>query len=233
MITPMQNRMSLINFDAGIDLAVFKDLLKSEMTWLFKDGLPKQVLFIPDAYDGAYYNSYIQKVVQIFASFKVGVNLISDGVPAELIKNSACIVVGGGSLEHLLLGVNGYKNALKSALASGKPYLGWNEGAVLPCPYYVAPAILPLTPTGLGATVAQTYTHFVDNDLNRLEIKNFLVNHKNGVPPVTDVVCFSDHPGGSGIRLEDDIIALSYGGGSTGGLNIRFALGNQNQLITI
>jgi hypothetical protein len=233
MNTAMQNRMSLINFDSGIDLPVYKDLLKSEMMWLFKELLPKQVLFIPDAYNGAYYNSYIQKVIQIFAAFKVGIKLISDGIPEELIKSSEGIVVGGGSLEHLLLGVNGYKSTLKSVLASGKPCLGWNEGAVLPCPYYVVPAVLPITPACLGGAATQTYTHYIDSDLNRMEIKNFLVNHKNSVPPVKDVVCFSDHPGGSGIRLEDDIIALSFEGGSGGNPNLRFALGNQNQLITV
>jgi hypothetical protein len=233
MIIAMRNRMSLINFDAGTDLTVYTDLLNTEMTWLFRKKLPAQVLFIPDAYEGVYYNSYLQKVIQIFSSFNVGIKLISDGNPADLIKNSVGIVAGGGSLQKLLEGVNNYKTTLKAALASGKPYLGWNEGAVLPCPYYVVPAVLPLTPTSLGATLTQTYTHFVDTDLNRLEIKNFLVNHKNATPQVNDVVCFVDHPGGSGIRLEDDIIALSYEGGSPGNPNPRFALGNVNQLITL
>jgi hypothetical protein len=233
MIIAMRNRMSLINFDAGTDLTVYTDLLCTEMTWLFRKKLPAQVLFIPDAYDGAFYNSYVQKVIQIFSSFGVGVKLISEGKPADLIKNSVCIVAGGGNLQKLLEGVNNYKNFLKEALASGKPYLGWNEGAVLPCPYYVVPAVMPLTPACLGGTLTQTYTHYLDSDINRLEIKNFLVNHKNDVTPVGQVVCFADHPGGSGIRLEDDIIALSYEGGSSGNPNLRFALGNVNQLITL
>jgi hypothetical protein len=233
MINTMRNRMSLFNFSVSSDVNVFGGFIQSEMMWLFKNVLPKEVLFIPDAYNGVYYNSYIQEVIQIFSSFKVGVKLISDGNPAELIKNSQGIVVGGGSLEQLLAGVNRYKNYLKEALATGKPFLGWNEGAVFPCPYYVVPAVLPVTPSCLGATSTQTYTHFVDSDLNRLEIKNFLVNHKNDVPSVKDVICFSDHPGGSGIRLEDDIIALSYGGGPGSGPNIRFALGSSNELITI
>lgn len=233
MINTMRNRMSLFNFSVSTGVSVFKELIQSEMLWLFKNVLPKEVLFIPDAYVGLYYNSYLQEVKGIFSSFNVGMSLISDGNPAKLITNAQCIIAGGGSLEQLLEGVNSYKNYLKDALASGKPYLGWNEGAVLPCPYYVVPAVLPMTPSCLGATPVQTYTHYVDSDLNRQEIKNFLVNHKNDVPGVSQVVCFADHPGGSGIRLEDDIIALSYGDGPGSAPNIRFALGSSNQLITL
>jgi hypothetical protein len=232
MITAMQKRLSLFNFSESTDVNVFGGFIKSEMIWLFDKALPAQVLFIPDAYDGAYYNSYLQEVKGIFSSFNVGVNLISDGNPAKMIGGAQCIVVGGGSLEKLLEGVKGYKNYLKEALAKGIPYLGWNEGAVLPCPYYVVPAVLPVTPSCLGSTLVQTYTHYVDSDLNRLEIKNFLVNHKNDVPPLKKVVCFKDHPGGSGIRLEDDIIALSYEGGPGSGPNLLFSLGSSNQLIT-
>ncbi len=220
----MQNKMSLINFDVSNDLTVYSGLLNKEMIWLFNNRLPAQVLFIPNAYNGAYYNSYIQKVIQTFASFKVGVKLITDGNPADLIKLSQCIVVGGGSLEKLLEGVNNYKQNLKVAISGRKPFLGWNEGAVLPCPAYVVPAVLPVSPKCLGATLSQIYAHYVDSDLNRMEIRNFLLNHQNDVPPIAKVICLPDRPGGSGIRLEDDVIALDYAGDSPVDPTIQFTL---------
>lgn len=229
----MQNKMSLINFNAGTGLSVLENLLIQELKWLLKIEKSPQVLFIPDAYDGAYYNSYLQEVKEIFSINGGSVTLTTEGDPATMIKAANCIVVGGGSLKKLLEGVNSYKNILKTALKNGIPYLGWNEGAVLPCPYYIFPAVLPLTPVCLGATSPQVHTHYIDSDLNREEIGNFLVNHKNTVPSVKEVICFSDHPGGSGIRLEDDNIALSYGNGSGSGPNLRFALDQSGHLITL
>jgi peptidase E len=227
----MQNRMSLINFNASNDLGVYTNLIYAEMMWLFKRKLPSQILFIPHAYDGNYYNSYIQSVIQVFGSFNVGVQLITDGKPPELIKGAAGIVAGGGSLEKLLQGVNSYKTYLIAALSNRRPYLGWNEGAVLPSPAYVVPAVLPVNPKCLGVTRYQFYAHYVDTDLNRFEIRNFLLNHKSDNPPVTQVICLPDEPGGSGMRLEDDVIGLDFAGGTPVDPSLKFSLNALDQLM--
>ena len=227
----MSRKMSLISFDASNDLSVFADLLFSEMNFLFSEMLPQKVLFIPYGYDKACYSSYIQQVIKVFGSFNVGVKIITDGNPTDMIKEAPCIVVGGGSLEKILEGVASYASFLAVALKNGKPFLGWNEGAVLPCPAYLLPALLPIYPKCLGVTPLQIYPLYCDSDVNRFDIKNFLINHKNDVPPITSVVCLSGGPGGSGIRLEDDIIKVNFAGGSPANPNLQFTLGPGDHLI--
>ena len=212
----MKNKLSLWSFDSDNDLSLYSGLIKSEMMWLFNNRLPSEILFIPYAYDGDYYSTYIQNVKQVFASFKVGLKLITDMEdPVDAIKASYGIVTGGGgSLEKLLAGVDPYKEELLNALVNYKPYLGWNEGAVLPCPSYVVPALLPTGSKCLGATLLQIYPGYVDSDENRYDIKNFLLNHKYDDPPIKKVKCLASQPGGGGVRLQDDIIAIDYAGGT-------------------
>jgi hypothetical protein len=224
--------MSLLDFDACNDLSVFTDLFIPELKYLCDKALPKEVLFIPYGYEGDYYSSYIQEVIKVFKSFNVGVKIITDGDPAALIKAAQCIVVGGGSLEKILEGVAGYKSYLCTALMNGKPYLGWNEGAVLPSPSYLVPALLPTYQKGLAVTSLQIYAHYIDSDLTRFDIKNFLLNHKNDTPPIRKVFCLSDRPGGSGIRLEDDVIGVNFAGGTVENPGLQFILDSAGRLIS-
>lgn len=227
-------RFSLWSFDNDDDLSLYSGLIKSEMNWLFEYKLPPEVLFIPYAFDGDYYNTYIQDVKQVFASFKVGVRLITDMPdPVDAIKASYCIVVGGGgSLEKLLTGIDPYKGELLAALVNYKPYLGWNEGAVLPCPSYVVPSLLPTGSKCLEATPLQIYPEYVDTDENRFDIKNFLLNHRYDIPPIKKVKCLASQPGGGGVRLQDDIIAIDFAGGTPPVPNPLFAL-SAGQLVIL
>jgi hypothetical protein len=228
----MQNKLSLWSLDTNNDLRMFSGLIHSEMMWLFSKQLPKEILFIPHAFDGEYYNSYIQSVKEVFASFGVGVILITDGDPVALLKASKGIVIGGGgSLEKLMEGIEHYSNELKMALSGKKPYLGWNEGAVLPSPYYIVPSLLATGPKCLGATLYQLYPEYVDSDPNRFEIKNFLLNHLGDATAIKKVKCLSSQPGGGGVRLEDDVIALDFAGGSPAIPNPLFTLNASGQLV--
>jgi len=170
----------------------------------------------------------------VFAGFRVTLKLITDVAdPVKAINLADGIVVGGGgSLEKLLEGIERYKKELWNALINKKPYLGWNEGAVLPSPSYVEPAVLATGSKCLGATLLQLYPRYVDSDLNRYEIKNFLLNHKNDIPPIKKVMCLASQPGGGGVRLEDDIISIDYAGGSQVIENTLFGLSGA-QLVTL
>jgi hypothetical protein len=223
-ISTMQNRLSLWSLDIEDDLGVYAGLIKSEMMWLFNSKLPQDILFIPYAYDGNYYSTYIQNIKHLFATFRVDVKLITDVAdPSLAIKAASGIMVGGGgSLEKLLLGIDRYKTDLLKAISSGKPYLGWNEGAVLPSPSYVEPALLATGSKCLGATSIQFYPEYIDSDLKRFDILNFLLNHKIDIPPIKKVKCLSSQPGGGGVRLEDDIISIDFAGGSPAVPNILF-----------
>ncbi len=201
-------KLSLTDFDSNENILLYKKFLKNEVTWLFNKKYPAEVLFIPHGYDGNYYNTYVQRVLEIFRELGINVRLMTAGDPVQLIRNAYGIVVGGGDLSKLLIGIADYLDILKEKIQSGTPYLGWNEGSVAASPYYVVPPIIPVSPRCIGAIGKQFYCHYVDTTENRNEIENFLINHANEVPPVTEVVCTKVKPGGSGIRLEDDGSAL-------------------------
>jgi hypothetical protein len=99
-------------------------------------------------------------------------------------------------------------------------------------PAYVVPAVIPASPRCIGAIDFQIYSNYIDTSVNRVEIKNFLLNHKNDNPPITKVYCMTDGPGGSGIRLEDDNEGLIYGPGTSPASIIKFGLSGGN-LVTI
>ena len=227
----MRNRMSLTNLDANYQLSVFSGFLQSETNWLFQYLKPPiEVLFIPFAYNGTLYNSYIQEVKSMFLKWGITLKLITEGTPKTLIEEARGFVIGGGDLEHLLTGIYSYMSTLRAALASGKPCLAWNEGSVGVSPSYVTPPMIPVSSKCIAATKYQLYTHYIDNPSNRLEIKNFLLNHKNDVPPILEVGCMIDSAGGSGIRLEDDNVGLVYSEPVPPAPTLRFTLNNIDEL---
>ncbi len=197
-------RLSLTNFDSNENLSLYEELLSEEIMWLFNRKYPLEVLFIPYAYDGGFYNTYIQKVRTIFGKFGIQVKLLTAGNPGDLINAASAIIVGGGSLSKLLAGTVNHFDILRYKIQKGTPYLGWNEGSVLVSPYYVIPPLMPVSSTCLGVIPKQIYCHYQDTSQNRVEINNFFVNHANDEVPVTEVICLKNRPGGSGIRLEDD-----------------------------
>jgi peptidase E len=209
----LRNKMSLVNLDTSLDLTAYANLIGIELNWLFKgSALPSQVLFIPDAYNGTNLSQYIQTVRQVFSTLQINVKLISEGDPVQLLSSAACIAVGGGSIEKLLKGVASYKNALKDAIGRKVPFLGWNEGAVLACPGYVVPDPVTGYPDCLASTKFQYFVHFVDNSINRSKMKDFLTRHQGTTPAVSEIYSLVNAPGGTGVRLEDDIIAIDYAG---------------------
>lgn len=201
-------RLSLTDFDSNENISLYEKMLETEIMWLFNKNYPSEVLFIPHAYDGNYYNTYIQKVRGIFQTFGMNVTLLTSGDPYQLIKNAKGIVIGGGDLSKLLTGIVDYLDILKEKIQTGIPYLGWNEGSVAVSPYYVVPPIVPASSRCIGAITKEIYCHYVDTTENRLEIDNFFANHAGEQPPVTEMICLKVKPGGSGIRLEDDGSAL-------------------------
>lgn len=197
-------RLSLTNFDSNENLSLYQEFLTDEIEWLFNGKYPPEVLFIPHAYDGNYYNTYVQKVRTLFSKFGIQVKLPTQGNPADLINAAYAIVVGGGSLSKLLAGTINYFDILKHKIQNGTPYLGWNEGSVLVSPYYIVPPLIPVSSECIGIIQKQIYCHYVDTAQNRLEIESFFANHENDQVPVSEVICLQNRPGGSGIRLEDD-----------------------------
>jgi peptidase E len=208
MANPM--KLSLVNFDSNSSLSLYSNLLRNETAWLFNKNYPKEILFISHAYNGNYYNTYIQQVRNIFGLMGIAVRLLTEGDPTALIQDAQGIVVGGGDLRKLLTGIVDHLVLLKGKIQAATPYLGWNEGSVAVSPFYIVPPIIPESPHCIGAIPYQMYCHYVDSTENRLEINSFFINHQNDSIPINRVICQKDGPGGSGIRLEDDGSGLLY-----------------------
>ena len=116
-------------------------------------------------------------------------------------------------------------------IKSGTPFIGWNEGSEIASPIpFGAP--IPGIVTGLNLFQHQLICNHVDSSSNRSEIKNFLIDQKVSIEKV---VCMSNSPGGSGIRLEDDgsgmILAPGGGGGAWPPIQV-FSLSNGGLLET-
>jgi hypothetical protein len=189
-------------------------IVGTELYWLFKGKLPKEVLFIPDAYNGPNLNQYLTMVGQVFTSLNIQVRNIHDGNPADLLEKAACVVIGGGSLEKLLKALQNYKSALVSILENRVPCFAWNEGAVLLCPYYVVPDPIPGYPAGLDVTRFQFYFNFPDDAQGINRARTFLLNHTATTPAIHEIAGMVNRPGGTGVRLEDDNVAIDFGGNS-------------------
>lgn len=203
-------KMSLINFDSNDNLPLYTKFITEQTGWLYGNKFPSRMLFIPQGYDGMYYNTYIQQVRTIFQNMGIGVQLITDGDPGPLIGDAEGIVVGGGDLDKLLSATVSYLPLLKDKIRQGTPYLGWNEGSVFASPYYVVPPIIPASTVCIEAIHIQMVCHFMDTPANRLEISNFCMNHQQDAIPISEIVCLKDGANGSGIQLEDDGSGMLY-----------------------
>jgi len=224
----MKRRMSLCNLDLDPFYAINSDFLKKEIEWLFHPLKLSDVLFIPYAYEGAYYNNYINQLRDLFNNFGMGFNVISQSANRQQeISNAKAIVVGGGDHTKLLLGVQGLEQILKTRIQDGCPYLGWNEGGVVVSPSYVVPDVIPAGITGVNAVNFQIYCNYEDMASNRNEVRDFLLNNSS----VKYTVCMLNRPKGSGIRLEDEKAGTSVPNrpGSCG--TIIFSMDDHNNLI--
>jgi hypothetical protein len=209
------NKLTLINLEKGFELNLYSYIIGTEINWLFKGSvLPSNVLFIPAAYNGPDFQKYIDIVKQVFQSMGITVIVLSNTDPIPQLQEAKCIVVGGGNLEKLLKGIAQYKSALLAAILRKVPYLGWNEGAVLVSPGYVVPDPVPGYPDGLGATSYQYFMNFDNSVAAKNKMLDFLKRRETSTPPVTAVYTLANTPGGTGVRLEDDIVAIDYGGNS-------------------
>ncbi len=216
----MKQLTVLANLIDGFDFTNSSNFMINEIKWLF--GLlpkqPREVLFIPYGYTGSFYHTYFQHIEDLFNQAGCNVISLSDGDPIEMIQNANAFAIGGGDIAALFTGLtnlstnvfNPFKEINKKIMG-GTPYIGWNEGSEIASPILFGPPIPGIT-SGLDVFQHQLICNYEDSSSNRSEIKNFLIDQKASIEKI---VCMSNSPGGSGIRLEDDGagIVLSPGGG--------------------
>ena len=98
---------------------------------------PGRILFIPYAAVTMSYDVYSDKVKEKFK--KLGYTIDSIHLsenPAQSVKESDCIIVGGGNTFHLLQQIqkNNLTKPIANRVKSGASYIGWSAGANLACP---------------------------------------------------------------------------------------------------
>jgi peptidase E len=204
----MRFKLSLTDLDVQVDFRNYEGFLRNEAKWLFQDAGITDVLFVPYAYNGSDYVSFIQQVERIFSVLSINITLITDGDPTAMIENAHGIVIGGNDLARLLIGIGSdiNFNKLKYKIQSGTPCLGWNAGSVVVSPTYLEQPVIPVREDCIHAIREQINCHYVDSVYNRVIIENFLQNHIT----IPQAICLRDAPDGSGIRYEDRDDGIIY-----------------------
>ena len=125
--------------------------------------------FIPYAGVTISFDDYTERVRKRFD--EAGHNLISvheSESPADVIKSSDAIVVGGGNTWQLLklLQYNQLINLIREAVKNGKPYIGWSAGSNMACPTIRTtndmPIVQPENFNAFGFIPFQINPHYLD-----------------------------------------------------------------------
>lgn len=131
----------------------------------------KNAVFIPYALHET--AAYTQKASQYFQRFGISLRSIED-IPnvVDELPHTEAIIVGGGNTFRLLkhLQDTASVGALKNAVESGIPFVGWSAGANIACPTIKTtndmPIVFPKSPDALGLVHFQINPHYVDPDPN-------------------------------------------------------------------
>lgn len=125
--------------------------------------------FIPYAGVTISFDDYTERVRKRFD--EAGHNLISvheSESPADVIKSSDVIVVGGGNTWQLLnlLQVNKLMDVVIGSVRNGKPYIGWSAGSNMACPTIRTtndmPIVQPENFNAFGFIPFQINPHYLD-----------------------------------------------------------------------
>ena len=132
-------------------------------------GDARRLAFVPYAAVTFGYDDYAARVQHALASLGVevtGVHTADD--PAEAVRQSDAVLVGGGNTFHLLREAyaTGVMGAISERVRGGAPYVGWSAGANLACPTVRTtndmPVVEPPTLDALGLVPVQINPHYTD-----------------------------------------------------------------------
>lgn len=137
-----------------------------------KDFLGEKALscsFIPYAGVTISYQNYTEKVKNKFNEAGHQIFSVMESYdPAELIRSSDVIVVGGGNTWELLKQVQEKKllKVIAEEVKKGKPYIGWSAGSNLACPTIMTtndmPVVQPESFSALNLIPFQINPHYLD-----------------------------------------------------------------------
>lgn len=132
-------------------------------------GPARRVAFVPYAAVTFSYDDYVARVAQALDGLGldvVGVHTADD--PAQAVRQSDAVFVGGGNTFHLLRACyrHGLVEAIRERVAEGAPYVGWSAGSNLACPTIRTtndmPIVEPPSLDALGLVPVQINPHYTD-----------------------------------------------------------------------
>ncbi len=181
---------------------------------------PGRILFIPYAAVTLSYDVYFEKVKDKFKSLGYVIDSIhlSDD-PGKAVKESDCIIVGGGNTFHLLQQIqkNNLTKPIANRVKAGALYIGWSAGINLACPTIRTTNDMPIIETenlkGFNLIPFQINPHYTDKQIEghggesrEMRIEEFLkLNQQKYVIGLRE---------GSSLKIEAEKITLigKYGG---------------------
>ncbi len=192
----------------------------------------RSVLFIPYAGVSIGFDSYADKVEQVFSQLGYQLSSVHTYAdPISAVNEAEAIVVGGGNTFCLLnsLYQNNILEAMRTRIASGVPYIGWSAGSNIAGETIKTtndmPIIQPPSFDALSLLPFQLNPHYIDGnppghqgETREQRIEEFLM-----VNPDKKVVGI---PEGTALRLENE--KLTYCGEKEGFL---FSRENGKQIV--
>jgi dipeptidase E len=125
--------------------------------------------FIPFAGVTISFDDYTQRVKERFESIGHSLSSVHETEnPADMIRNSDVIVVGGGNTWQLLKMTQeqGLIDVVKEEVEKGKPYIGWSAGSNMTCPTIKTtndmPIVEPESFKAFGLIPFQINPHYLD-----------------------------------------------------------------------
>ncbi|MBO6574183.1 MAG: dipeptidase PepE [Rhodothermales bacterium] len=127
----------------------------------------RTIAFVPFAAVRLSFDDYADLVQQGMGD-GVEVRSVHRGNPADVVATCDAVAVGGGNTFHLLdhLYRHGLLEAIRSAVAAGKPYVGWSAGSNVACPTMRTtndmPIVQPPSLDALDLVPYQINPHYLD-----------------------------------------------------------------------
>lgn len=171
----------------------YLDWPKNYIASFFSD--VKTIAFIPYAGVTFSYDEYTSSVKDALKELNVEITGIHTAIDKEaLIKESDCIMVGGGNTFSLLSNLQKEKliQPIQDVVASGTKYIGWSAGANMACPTIKTTNDMPIEEpesfNALNLVGFQINPHFTNETIpnhggesRELRIKEFLVRNPETV----------------------------------------------------
>ncbi len=136
--------------------------------FLVKHGI-KKCLFVPYAGVTINYKEYADTVQKVFAGLGCELESVHNQAdPAKSVRESDCIVVGGGNTFKLvqLMHEKGIMEPIREMVSGGTPFIGWSAGANVACPSMKTtndmPIVQPVSFDTLNLVPFQINPHYLD-----------------------------------------------------------------------